>query len=76
MMGQTFTNVAASAPAGGGTSAKYTVSIGQMKFNETSGNSTAMGNFFQPIMAIFQPQPLLVVEVEPLSTSASTDLAI
>jgi len=46
MMGQTFTNVSASAPAAGGTSAKYTVSIGQMKFNETSGNSTANGELF------------------------------
>jgi flagellin-like hook-associated protein FlgL len=46
MMGQTFTNVVASAPAGGGTSAKYTVSIGQMKFNETSGNSTSNGELF------------------------------
>ena len=35
-----------------------------------------MGNFFQPIMVILQPQPLPAAEVEPLSTSASTDLAI
>jgi flagellin len=46
MMGQTFTNVEASAPSGGGTKAKFTVSIGQMKFNETSGNSTANGELF------------------------------
>jgi flagellin-like hook-associated protein FlgL len=46
MMGQTFTNVAATAPSGGGTAAKYTVTVGQMQFNETSGNSTGDAELF------------------------------